>query len=109
MPPRRKGGSMVVVSVTYPVSEGSRFDLDYYLNTHTPMLRRHWDSIGLERVRLIRGTAAMPGGQLAFHMIALLYFRTQVELDAALQAHGREIMGDIQNFTNVRPTIQLNE
>ena len=42
-------------------------------------------------------------------MIALLTFQSQAELDAALQAHGREIMSDIKNFTDVRPAVQLNE
>ena len=100
---------MVVVSVSYPVSEGSRFDLDYYVNTHTPMLRTRWNMMGLEHVRLIHGTAGMGGGPLAFHMIALLYFRSQADLDAALAAHGREIVADINNFTDVRPAMQLNE
>jgi uncharacterized protein (TIGR02118 family) len=99
---------MVVVSVSYPVTEGSHFNLDYYTQTHTPMLRARWDGMGLETVRLIRGTGGL-GGPLGFHMIALLYFRSQADLDGALQAHGREITGDIENFTDVHPVIQLNE
>jgi uncharacterized protein (TIGR02118 family) len=100
---------MVVVSVIYPATEGSRFDLDDYRDRHTKLVRERWGGQGLADVRLIRGTGGMGGGPLAYHMITLLYFRSQAELDAALAAHGREIMGDIKNFTDVRPVIQLNE
>ena len=30
---------MIKVNVLYPASDGARFDMDYYLNQHTPMLR----------------------------------------------------------------------
>jgi uncharacterized protein (TIGR02118 family) len=99
---------MIVVSVGYPATEGSRFDLDYYLQTHTPIVRARWAGMGLENVRLIRGAGGL-GGPLGFHMTALLYFRSQADLDAALQAHGREITADIKKLTDSRPIIQLNE
>ncbi|MBV8915798.1 MAG: EthD family reductase [Acetobacteraceae bacterium] len=100
---------MVVVSVAYPASQGSRFDLEYYRAKHTALVRERWSGMGLSDVRLIRGTGGMGGGPLAFHMIALLYFRSQAELDEALKAHGREIMGDIPQFTDVQPQVQVNE
>src|SRR4051794_3797922 len=100
---------MVVVSVSYPATEGSRFDLDYYLQKHTPLVHARWGQHGLEDVRLLRGTGVPGGGPLAFHMTALLTFRSQQDFDTAVETHGREVMGDIKNFTDVRPMVQLNE
>lgn len=100
---------MVVVSVSYPATEGSRFDLDYYLQTHMPLVRTRWGENGLQSIRLLRGIGGVGGGALGFHMVALLTFRSQADFEQAVQTQGREIMGDIKNFTDVRPVVQLNE
>jgi uncharacterized protein (TIGR02118 family) len=73
------------------------------------MLREKWTGMGMSDVRLIRGTGGLGGEPLVYHMVALLRFGSQQELERALQAHGREIMADIKNYTNVNPTVQLNE
>ena len=31
---------MIKVSALYPNSEGAKFDMEYYLNKHTPMVRQ---------------------------------------------------------------------
>ncbi|HYZ63582.1 MAG TPA: EthD family reductase [Acetobacteraceae bacterium] len=100
---------MIVVTVTYPASETSRFDLDYYRNAHLPLVCARWAAFGLQRARFLRGTAVPGGGPLATHLTALLYFASEQDFQRAVEQHGREIMGDIKNFTDVRPTVQLNE
>jgi len=41
--------------------------------------------------------------------MALLTFRSMQDFQNAAAAHVQEIMGDIPNFTNVKPIIQINE
>lgn len=100
---------MIIVSVTYPASAGSRFDLDYYRDKHIPLVRARWGEHGLTDMQFVHGTAAPGGGPIAFHMVALLTFESAQAFEAAGQAHGREIMSDIPNFTDVKPVVQLNE
>jgi uncharacterized protein (TIGR02118 family) len=38
-----------------------------------------------------------------------LFFETTDQVHAAFSAHGREIMGDIKNYTDIQPTFQIAE
>ena len=52
----------------------------------------------------------MPGGgPAAYHLIALLTFQSEQDFQRAAQQHGKEVMGDIKNFTDAKPVVQLNE
>jgi hypothetical protein len=42
-------------------------------------------------------------------MIALLTFNSEQDFMKAAQQHGQEVMGDINNFTDCKPVVQLNE
>lgn len=100
---------MVVVSVTYPASEGSRFDLNYYRTKHIPLVRERWATTGLTDLQLLRGTGVPGGGPAAYQLVALLSFESEAAFGHCLQLHGEEIMGDIKNFTDVTPVVQFNE
>lgn len=100
---------MIVVSVTYPATAGTRFDLDYYRTKHMPLVHARWGAAGMTQAQLIRGTGAPGGGELAYHMIALLTFESPERFGQAAKQHGKEIMGDIKNFTDTKPVVQFNE
>jgi uncharacterized protein (TIGR02118 family) len=100
---------MVLVSVLYPNQSGARFDERYYVDRHIPLVRRHWDAMGLRDVRLLRGTGTPAGGEAPFRIIALLTFETAAALREAVAAHGAEVFADIPRFTDVRPVVQVNE
>lgn len=99
---------MIVVSITYPANEGSRFDLDYYTGKHLPLVQARWSECGLVETRVLRGIGAPGGGPAAYHLTALLAFSSEEAFARAGQQHGREIMGDIKNFTDTKPVVQLN-
>ncbi len=100
---------MVSLTVLYPKSESSHFDHDYYINKHIPLVRERFTSMGLTDVRLVRGTTTPDGSAARFELIGLLSFPSDAELSAALAAHGGEVMGDVPNFTNIQPVIQISE
>lgn len=100
---------MVIVTVIYPKTGESHFDLEYYLQKHIPLVRARWAGMGLENLDLMRGTSAMDGGAPSFDVIAQLHFSSVERMRDALKQHGREIMGDIPKFTNVQPLVQMNE
>lgn len=100
---------MTIVSVLYPKSSDSHFDHDYYLQKHIPLVQARWATMGLEQVELMRGAMGPDGAPPSFELIGLLSFESTEQFQAALAKFGAEIVGDIQNFTNVKPVIQLNE
>ncbi|MBS1822893.1 MAG: EthD family reductase [Acidobacteria bacterium] len=99
---------MVIVSVLYPKTADSRFDHDYYLKTHTPLVKSTWTPTGLERVDIFRGVSSLDGAPPAYELIAHLAFTSKDHLDNSLAA-GAAVIADIANFTNVQPVIQVNQ
>jgi uncharacterized protein (TIGR02118 family) len=100
---------MIRVTVLYPKSADSRFDMDYYLNKHTPMVIDRLMPLGLLRLEVDEGLGGLgPDQPPAYTVIAYLIFENVEALQKGLAAHGAEIMGDIANYTNVQPQIQIN-
>ncbi|MGH7154530.1 MAG: EthD family reductase [Acetobacteraceae bacterium] len=100
---------MIMVTVMYPAGENARFDMDYYMKSHVPMVGQRWNACGLREAKVLRGTGAPGGGAAPYSVMALLTFGSVQEFQRAVEQHGKEVMGDIPNFTNVQPVIQINE
>ena len=99
---------MMTVSIQYPATSGSRFDLDYYMNTHMPMVRDRFAAFGLAGDQVMKGDGA-PGGKEAFQVTTLLMFPAKQNFIDAVAAHGDEVMGDIPKFTDTTPAMQFNQ
>ena len=100
---------MIVVSVTYPATEGSRFDLQYYREKHAPLVQSRWGTCGMTSAKYLRGVGAPAGGPIVYHLTALLSFGSQEDFERAAQQHGKDVMSDVKNFTDVKPVVQINE
>ena len=101
---------MIKVTVLYPNEEGRKFDLDYFVNTHLPMVQRLLGPIGLVKGEVEKGiSAADPSAPAPFVVLNALYFNTTDEVHEGFKVHGREIMGDIKNYTEIQPTFQISE
>jgi uncharacterized protein (TIGR02118 family) len=100
---------MIKVGVFYPQSEGSKFDMKYYLEKHIPMVRQ---KIGpaLKSVAVEQGLAGgAPGAPMTYVVMGHLLFDSVDAFQAAFGAHAPEIMGDISNYTNIQPIVQISE
>ncbi len=100
---------MMMVNVMYPESEGARFDLDYYMKTHMPLVASHGVDLGLEGYWVVRGVGAPGGGKPAYRVMATLRVSSLEGFGKGMARHGKEIMGDIANFTDITPVIQFSE
>ena len=100
---------MVIVSVMYPAADGASFDIDYYLKTHVPMAGTRWKDCGLREAKVLRGSSAPGGGAPPYLITTLLTFDSAAAFETALERHGQEIIGDLPNFTNIQPVIQVND
>jgi uncharacterized protein (TIGR02118 family) len=101
---------MTTISVIYPRSPGATFDFDYYKQTHLPLVASRWRDSGLVGAEALRGISAADGSEAAFLAIALIRFQSPEHFRKAVTGeHAAEIMGDIANFTNIQPVLQVNE
>ena len=97
-------------SVFYPNEEGKKFDMVDYSGKHMPMVQSRLDSMGLLRIEVERGvSSADPNAPAPFVAIGVLYFNTAEEVHEGFKTHGREIMGDIPNYTDIAPQFQISE
>lgn len=101
---------MICLTVLYPKTTDSRFDLDYYLHTHTPFVRDRLTPYGLTGIDLETGLAgAVPDALPTYALIGRLNFNTIDELQTALATHGPELIADIAHFTDVQPVMQISQ
>lgn len=101
---------MIRVTVAYPNEPGKKFDWDYYLNTHGPLVNEQLSGRGLLKLEVDKGISSPdPSEPAPFVAIAYLTFNTVEEVHEVFKASGREIMGDIPNFTDIKPTFQISE
>ncbi len=98
---------MIRVSILYP--QGARFDADYYQNSHMPMIAEKVGS-ALIRYEIDKGLAgAVPGSPAPFIGVGHLYFNSIPEFIQAFAPHAPAIMGDVPNYTDATPTLQISE
>jgi uncharacterized protein (TIGR02118 family) len=101
--------NMIRFAVLYPQTSGGTFNMDYYLNKHVPMVISRLAPMGLVKGEIDEGMAGFPPDQPApFVVVGYLVFEHLEDLQRGLATHGAEIMGDIPNFTNIQPVVQIN-
>ncbi len=101
---------MIKVTVLYPNDEGKTFNFDYWAGSHMELVHSRLDSMGLSRSELEKGVSgADPNAPAPFVAMANLYFGTEEEVHEGFKTHGREILGDIKNYTDISPQFQISE
>lgn len=93
----------------YPSSEGSTFDMDYYLNKHLPMVAELMGDVVKGTSIEKGGSSAAPGSPAPFMAITHLYCDSPEAFTTSFGANMEKIGGDIPNYTNVAPVIQISE
>ena len=100
---------MIKVSVFYPNEEGKRFDMGYYCNKHIPLVQQILGA-ACKRVAVEQGLGGAESGSRATYVaMGHLYFDSVEAFQTAFGPHAEAIMGDIPNYTDTQPTVQLSE
>jgi len=100
---------MIKVSVMYANSPGVRFDHDYYRDQHLPLLKSRMGD-RCKSYTIDKGIAGGAPGQPAAYVGMCHIFCDSVEdFQAGFGPHAKEILGDIKNYTDASPTIQISE
>lgn len=100
---------MIKVSVFYPSGQGNTFDMNYYIATHMPLVRRLLGP-ALKKVEVDQGLAgSTPGSPPTYLAIGHLFFESLETFQAAFDPQRTTIAGDVPNYTNTQATIQISE
>jgi uncharacterized protein (TIGR02118 family) len=100
---------MITVSVLYPNEAGSKFDMNYYLKSHIPMVQKKLGS-ALKGVVVEQGLGGpAPGSPAAYSTICHLRFDSVDAFQGAFGPHAPAIQQDIANYSSVQPVIQISD
>jgi uncharacterized protein (TIGR02118 family) len=102
---------MTKLSILYPNHESARFDMRYYIDTHMPLsiglLSSH---PGFKGVSVERGVVGIePGVDAAYLAMCHFLFDSLQDFLAAFVPHAQTLQGDMPNYTDIRPVIQISE
>jgi uncharacterized protein (TIGR02118 family) len=101
--------SMIKVSVLYGNADGRKFDMAYYCNKHIPMVQAKLGA-ACKGVQVDQGLGgAQPGSKPAFIAMGHLLFDSVDAFQKAFGPHADAIMGDIPNYTDILPVVQISE
>ena len=100
---------MIRIAAVYPRVEGKKFDMDYYLHTHLPMVYEKFSPFGLKKIEVDKGVETPGGGASPFFAIGYLYFPELMDFQLAFLVAGKGIVANIALYTDVSPTIQVGE
>lgn len=89
-------------TVLYPNDEDATFDLEYYVNTHMPIVQRCWGKHGLISYQLINYDQSFDGSK-RYNLGAILTWESAESIKTAVASpDAKEVFADVQNFTNRR-------
>jgi uncharacterized protein (TIGR02118 family) len=100
---------MIKVSVLYPNEKGKKFDIDYYCNSHIPMVQEKLGE-ALKGGAVEQGLGGMePGSPATYVAMAHLLFDSVEAFQSAFAPHAETIMADVPNYTDIEPVFQISE
>ena len=100
---------MIKVSVMYPNTPGARFDHGYYRDKHMPLVKARLGD-GCKFYTVDKGLAGgAPGTPATYVGMCHIYADSVEAFQKGFGPHAQEIMGDIANYTDLSPVIQISE
>ncbi|TYQ09708.1 UNVERIFIED_ORG: uncharacterized protein (TIGR02118 family) [Gordonia westfalica J30] len=100
---------MINVSVHYPRNEGAHFDKEYYFSTHIPMVERRYGAALKASTVLDAVFGADPDMASPHVASAHFVFDSIDDFTEAFTRHGDELVGDIAQFTDIEPVLEVSE
>lgn len=100
------------ITVLYPTPQdgNSDFNIEYYIGKHMELVEKAWQAVGIQAWQVIKFTGVLDGSPAPYCVAAIVTFDS---LDGARKAiaaeQSVEVIGDVPNFTNLKPLLMLGE
>jgi uncharacterized protein (TIGR02118 family) len=100
---------MIKVSVMYPNTPAARFDHAYYRDKHMPLVQARMGA-ACKYYTVDKGLAGgAPDAPATFVAMCHIFCDSVEAFQASFGPHADEILGDIKNYTDLTPVIQISE
>lgn len=98
------------VTVLYPSGADAKFDMEYYMSKHMPLVQAKWGSEGLKSWEVTKYIGTAQKTEPPYSVLATLNFESTAKFEAAATGPGgAAVMGDIKNFSNKDPIIIIGD
>lgn len=75
-----------------------------------PLVHQRLAGFGLIKYEIDKGlSGSTPGAPAPFVSVCHLYFNSVAEFRDAMGKHGAELIGDVPNYTDIAPQVQISE
>jgi len=100
---------MFKISVYYPHQEGASFNIDYYCNSHMPMVQRMLGDV-CKGIAVDFGLGGGgPGEPPLFFAIGHILVESLEDFQKGIAENQEKLGADLSNYTTIQPQIQINE
>ena len=100
---------MIKVSVMYPNTPGARFDHEYYRDQHMPMVKARMGN-HCKYYTVDKGLAGgTPDAPATYVGMCHIFCESVEAFQAGFGPNAEEILGDIPNYTDLSPVLQISE
>jgi uncharacterized protein (TIGR02118 family) len=101
---------MIRLTALFPNKPGAKFDYSYYINKHIKMVSEKFGSMGMVKIEVDKGVSGMSAGSPPpYIIITHIVFNSIEDFRKADAVHGKELGGDMPNFTDIEPQMQISE
>jgi uncharacterized protein (TIGR02118 family) len=100
---------VIKVSVMYPNKSGARFNHDYYRDKHMPLVKARMGA-ACKYYTIDKGlSGGAPADPATYVAMCHIFCDSTAAFEAGFGPHAQEILGDIANYTELSPVIQISE
>ena len=101
---------MIKVTVFYGNEADQSFDFDYYVNKHMPLVQERLTTFGMRYYNVEKGISGTdPNSAPLYTAVGYLFFNDVDGVHEGFKNHGRELVGDVKNFTDIEPQFLISE
>lgn len=93
----------------YPNRSSSKFDSEYYKNSHLPMISEALGKDLLDLEFTIGIAGRNPGKSAPYLAIAHLTFDSLASFQTSFGPHAEKFAADVPNYTNIEAELQISE
>jgi len=96
--------------IAYPHNPSGRFDIDYYMSTHMPLVAKHYTPFGLQKWEVLQFTATGDGSAPAYVAQTILTWENEEQIQkAGASEAGKMLTEDIPNFSSDKPIFMIGK
>ncbi|RYN46677.1 hypothetical protein AA0118_g12488 [Alternaria tenuissima] len=100
----------ITVTVLFPNTPDAKYDIDYYVNKHMPLIQTLWGRYGVKSWSATKFSNEVDGSPSLYAFGSVVVWEDHEEMKNAFSGpEAKEVMGDIVNFSNKEAVFLIGE